>query len=111
VELQPKEELSAPEGYHWIEDNWTLDETGPWVDDVLGLGNNIDVVLFWFYLHGIEIMVSPENGGWVYTDTNWENPRHSSNKSLLLSDNLATNDKSVTRRRRWIRKCERNTKK
>jgi hypothetical protein len=39
VELAPKEELAAPEGYHWIQDNWTLDQTGPWIDDTLGLGN------------------------------------------------------------------------
>jgi hypothetical protein len=38
VELAPKEELAAPEGYHWIQDNWTLDQTGPWIDDALGLG-------------------------------------------------------------------------
>lgn len=38
VELPPKEELAAPEGYHWIEDNWRLDQTGPWIDDALGLG-------------------------------------------------------------------------
>lgn len=92
VELPPKEELSAPEGYQWIEDNWTLDETGPWMDDVLGL----------------EVMVSPENGGWVYTDNNWDNPRNSSsNKSLLVSDNHLP---SVTRRRRWVRKCEKKSK-
>lgn len=56
-------------------------------------------------------MVSPENGGWVYTDNNWENPRNGSNlinnqQSTTTTD--TTGDKSVTRRRRWIRKCERN---
>lgn len=38
VELAPKEELPAPAGYHWIEDNWTLDKNGPWMDDNLGIG-------------------------------------------------------------------------
>lgn len=38
IELAPKEELPAPKGYHWIEDNWSLDKTGPWIDDHLGLG-------------------------------------------------------------------------
>lgn len=38
VELAPKEELPAPEGYHWIEDDWSLDQSGPWVDEILGIG-------------------------------------------------------------------------
>lgn len=38
VEFAPKEELPAPKAYHWIEDNWSLDTTGPWMDDTLGLG-------------------------------------------------------------------------
>jgi hypothetical protein len=44
-------------------------------------------------------MVYPESGGWVYTDNNWENPRNSDTPS-------DTQDKKVTRRRRWVRKCE-----
>ncbi|CEP10346.1 hypothetical protein [Parasitella parasitica] len=40
VELAPKEELPAPEGYHWVEDNWTLDKSGPWIDETLGLGQS-----------------------------------------------------------------------
>ncbi|KAI8885244.1 hypothetical protein K501DRAFT_246386 [Backusella circina FSU 941] len=79
TELSQKEELSAPKGYRWTEDNWKLDEKGPWIDDHLG----------------IEIIVTPENGGWVYTDDNWKNPRDNSNI------------KSTTRRRRWVRQCER----
>lgn len=61
-------------------------------------------------------MVYPESGGWVYTDNNWENPRNksSSNNSSDTSSIYTTNttttttpkDKSVTRRRRWVRKCE-----
>ncbi|KAI8646398.1 integral peroxisomal membrane peroxin-domain-containing protein [Parasitella parasitica] len=95
IELAPKEELPAPEGYHWVEDNWSLDKSGPWIDEMLGL----------------EVMVSPENGGWVYTDNNWENPRNGSNVINNQQPTTATDtvhDKSVTRRRRWIRKCERN---
>lgn len=38
VELAPKEELPAPEGYHWVEDNWSLDQSGPWIDEILGIG-------------------------------------------------------------------------
>ncbi|GAN02229.1 peroxisomal Pex24-like protein [Mucor ambiguus] len=94
VELAPKEELPAPEGYHWVEDNWSLDQSGPWIDEILG----------------IEVMVSPENGGWVYTDHNWENPRNGNN--LINNQQSETSDdKSVTRRRRWVRKCERNINK
>jgi len=52
-------------------------------------------------------MVSPENGGWVYTDNNWENPRNGNN--LINNQQSETSDdKSVTRRRRWVRKCERD---
>ncbi|EPB91412.1 hypothetical protein HMPREF1544_01734 [Mucor circinelloides 1006PhL] len=91
IELAPKEELPAPDGYHWIEDNWSLDQNGPWIDEILG----------------IEVMVSPENGGWVYTDNNWENPRNGNN--LINNQQSETSDdKSVTRRRRWVRKCERD---
>ncbi|RCH91616.1 hypothetical protein CU098_002952 [Rhizopus stolonifer] len=73
IDYVPKEELPAPEGYQWIQDNWTLDETGPWMDDMLGI-----------------VIVSPENGGWVYTDNEWK----------------PTKQEHVTRRRRWVRKCE-----
>ncbi|KAI7906154.1 Peroxin/Dysferlin domain-containing protein [Cokeromyces recurvatus] len=38
IELTHKEELPAPKGYHWIEDNWTLDTTGPWIDETLEIG-------------------------------------------------------------------------
>ncbi|KAI9487544.1 MAG: integral peroxisomal membrane peroxin-domain-containing protein [Benjaminiella poitrasii] len=97
IEFKHKEELSAPKGYHWVEDNWTLDTTGPWVNEALG----------------IEVAVIPENGGWVYTDNNWENPRNGNAAlndrmtSLTDSDKI-TEEKHVTRRRKWIRKCERN---
>ncbi|GAA5813456.1 hypothetical protein MFLAVUS_006934 [Mucor flavus] len=95
IELAPKEELPAPKGYHWMEDNWSLDKTGPWTDDTLGL----------------EMMVYPESGGWVYSDNNWENARNNSNNTATTPTNIPSDlntpkDKSVTRRRRWIRKCE-----
>jgi hypothetical protein len=38
AELSQKEELSAPKGFRWAEDNWRLDEKGPWIDDQLGIG-------------------------------------------------------------------------
>lgn len=50
-------------------------------------------------------MVHPENGGWVYTDDHWENPRNN-HKSSSSDTNTLSNEKSVTRRRRWTRKCE-----
>lgn len=58
-------------------------------------------------------MVFPENGGWVYTDNNWENPRNASNlinnqETTTITVTNTNGDKSVTRRRRWIRRCERN---
>ncbi|CEI90467.1 hypothetical protein RMCBS344292_04792 [Rhizopus microsporus] len=89
IEYGPKEELPAPKGYHWIEDNWKLDETGPWIDEQLGL----------------EVLVTPDNGGWVYTDNNWKNPRTPN------SNNNKQSEQSVTRRRRWVRKCACNLKK
>lgn len=55
-------------------------------------------------MYNIEAMVYPENGGWVYTDNNWENPRNGN--SVSLSETSTLKNKSVTRRRRWIRKCE-----
>jgi hypothetical protein len=67
------------------------------------------------FLYLIEVMVFPESGGWVYTDNNWENPRNKSCSSNNNSTNTNTSDtnttttpkdKIVTRRRRWVRKCE-----
>lgn len=40
VQLQPKEDMAAPKGYRWSQDNWHLDTTGPWIDDVLGIGKS-----------------------------------------------------------------------
>ncbi|KAG1459756.1 hypothetical protein G6F46_006148 [Rhizopus delemar] len=85
VEYGPKEEFPAPKGYHWVEDNWRLDGVGPWIDEKLNL----------------EVIVTLENGGWVYTDNNWENPRNNKHTH---------SEQYVTRRRRWVRKCERNFK-
>ncbi|KAI8140449.1 integral peroxisomal membrane peroxin-domain-containing protein [Fennellomyces sp. T-0311] len=79
VQLPPKEDMTAPKGYRWTQDNWKLDSAGPWIDDVLG----------------IEFLVTPEEGGWVYTDNNWEYSGKQERQGRL------------TRRRRWIRQCER----
>ncbi|KAI8366520.1 integral peroxisomal membrane peroxin-domain-containing protein [Blakeslea trispora] len=51
-----KELYQAPKGYVWVEEDWILDQTGPWVDDLLCL----------------EHIVSPEQEGWVYTDDHWQ---------------------------------------
>ncbi|KAI9258151.1 integral peroxisomal membrane peroxin-domain-containing protein [Phascolomyces articulosus] len=80
VQLPPKEDMAAPKGYRWTQDNWKLDTAGPWIDDTLG----------------IEFLVSPEEGGWVYTDNNWE-----------YSGKKQERPARLTRRRRWIRQCER----
>lgn len=40
VQLPPKEDMPAPKGYRWIQDNWRLDTTGPWVDDSVGVGKS-----------------------------------------------------------------------
>lgn len=115
IELAPKEELPAPKGYHWMEDNWSLDKTGPWTDDTLGLGNVFYYIFCCsFYLIGViqvEMMVYPESGGWVYSDNNWENARNNNNNTTTTPTNTPSDlntpkDKSVTRRRRWVRKCE-----
>ncbi|CDS05954.1 hypothetical protein LRAMOSA08482 [Lichtheimia ramosa] len=84
VQLQPKEDMTAPKGYRWSQDNWQLDTTGPWIDDVLG----------------IEFLVSPEEGGWVYTNNHWEYEGKSNGKDR---------QGRLTRRRRWIRNCIRTT--
>ncbi|KAI8340351.1 integral peroxisomal membrane peroxin-domain-containing protein [Choanephora cucurbitarum] len=76
-----KEEFSAPKGYAWREDDWILDESGPWMDDILCL----------------EYTVVPESGGWVYTDHNWQ---HTASKQ----------EDNVTRRRRWVRHCQKDLK-
>ncbi|KAG0174449.1 peroxisome- protein [Apophysomyces sp. BC1015] len=94
INLPPKEDLPAPNGYRWIEDNWKLDNTGPWVDDVLGIVK--------------AYVVTPDEGGWIYTDNNWENPTKG-NKSSKTGADRNRNEGRVTRRRRWIRRCERNS--
>ncbi|KAI8987361.1 integral peroxisomal membrane peroxin-domain-containing protein [Mycotypha africana] len=87
-------ETIAPEGYHWIDREWFLDKKGPWVDDQF----NREVVIF------------PDDCGWVYTDFNWKNEARYYNRT----DDAFTKDGQigiyyVTRRRRWVRKCKRNS--
>lgn len=36
--LPPKEDIPPPAHYTWTKDDWCLDATGPWIDDVLGIG-------------------------------------------------------------------------
>ncbi|KAG2214779.1 hypothetical protein INT45_005029 [Circinella minor] len=78
--------MTAPKGYRWTQDNWKLDTAGPWIDDTLKI-----VVIS----HEI-FLVSPEEGGWVYSDTNWEYSGKNQDRPARL-----------TRRRRWLRQCER----
>ncbi|OAD79689.1 hypothetical protein PHYBLDRAFT_58736 [Phycomyces blakesleeanus NRRL 1555(-)] len=72
----------APEGYCWTENAWEVDTSGSWTDDMLG----------------IEMLVIPEDDGWVYTDDLWR---------PCKADILKYR---VTRRRRWIRHYEENRK-
>lgn len=58
-----------------------------------------------FFCFCLEVLVTPDNGGWVYTDNNWKNPRTPN------SNNNKQSEQSVTRRRRWVRKCACNLKK
>ena len=44
IQLQPKEDMAAPKGYRWSQDNWQLDTTGPWIDDVLGIGKSREII-------------------------------------------------------------------
>ncbi|KAI8997484.1 integral peroxisomal membrane peroxin-domain-containing protein [Pilobolus umbonatus] len=74
------DDVTPPKHYIWSPNTgWTIDKTGPWIDDYLG----------------IEVIVVPDEEGWVYYDTHW-NKMDNGNSSEFK-----------TRRRRWIRKCGR----
>ncbi|KAI8575716.1 hypothetical protein K450DRAFT_260479 [Umbelopsis ramanniana AG] len=36
--LVPKEDMPPPIGFRWTDKEWHLDESGPWMDSVLGIG-------------------------------------------------------------------------
>ncbi|CAO3668423.1 unnamed protein product [Rhizopus microsporus] len=38
--LPPKEDIPPPAHYTWTKDDWCLDTTGPWIDDVLGIDDS-----------------------------------------------------------------------
>ncbi|KAG9303685.1 hypothetical protein G9A89_018582 [Geosiphon pyriformis] len=76
--LPSKEDFPVPLGYEWVED-WSLDMDNLWEDE-----------------NGAEEIVDPDEGGWVYTDHQWEN---TATKSI-------SGPKLVTRRRKWIRKAK-----
>ncbi|GAB5589026.1 hypothetical protein Unana1_03926 [Umbelopsis nana] len=37
--LIPKEEMPPPIGYRWSDKEWKLDESGPWMDSILGIAH------------------------------------------------------------------------
>ncbi|KAL0140119.1 integral peroxisomal membrane peroxin-domain-containing protein [Mucor lusitanicus] len=82
-------EIPAPKGYQWKETSeWTLDTTGPWVDTYLE----------------IEIAVKPDDDGWIYSDDSW---RISIPQVEPVDfDDGEQNSENMTRRRRWVRECE-----
>lgn len=82
-------EIPAPKGYQWKETSeWTLDTTGPWVDTYLE----------------IEIAVKPDEDGWIYSDDNWK--ISIPQIEPVDFDDGEQNNETMTRRRRWIRECE-----
>ncbi|RUS31019.1 integral peroxisomal membrane peroxin-domain-containing protein [Jimgerdemannia flammicorona] len=80
--LPAKEDQPAPAGHAWVDGEWTLDETGPWTDEGTG----------------VTTLVEPDEGGWVYTDHRWENPKRADAKEK-------DSGRSLTRRRRWVRRA------
>ncbi|CAG8532285.1 3091_t:CDS:2 [Ambispora gerdemannii] len=76
--LPPKDEIVPHEGYEWAGEDWSVDMNNVWEDE-----------------KGTELSVEPDEGGWVYTDNQWENP-------VLKS---ISGNKLFTRRRKWIRKA------
>ncbi|KAI7893918.1 integral peroxisomal membrane peroxin-domain-containing protein [Mucor mucedo] len=82
-------EIPAPKGYQWKETSeWELDKTGPWVDDYLG----------------IEVAISPDTNGWIYSDDNWRICRPQIDP--VDDSEKVQNKETMTRRRRWTRECE-----
>ncbi|KAI9469842.1 MAG: integral peroxisomal membrane peroxin-domain-containing protein [Benjaminiella poitrasii] len=86
-------EIPPPKGYEWKDSSeWALDTTGPWIDTYLGIG-----ILFL-------IDVKPDEDGWIYSDDGW----NISTPQIEPVD-FGEGDqhkKALTRRRRWVRKCE-----
>ncbi|RUS14673.1 integral peroxisomal membrane peroxin-domain-containing protein, partial [Endogone sp. FLAS-F59071] len=80
--LPHKEDVLPPAGYTWLDAEWVLDKAGPWTDEQ----------------SGVTTLVEPDEGGWVYTDHRWENPRRANAKDK-------ESGKSLTRRRRWVRRA------
>ncbi|KAF7724957.1 hypothetical protein EC973_000538 [Apophysomyces ossiformis] len=77
--LPSLDEMPAPPNYKWEDDHWHLDTTGPWMDDLLGIG-------------------------WVYTDHQWQNPKSRSEGVNERSNGDAIRG-ALTRRRRWYRRA------
>ncbi|CAO3596194.1 unnamed protein product [Absidia cylindrospora] len=83
--LPSKENMPPPSHYQWVDDDWQLDMTGPWSDEILGLVSIIEC----------------DEKGWVYTDHKWANPKSRPDALQGEKDNA----RSLTRRRRWYRKA------
>ncbi|CAO3677942.1 unnamed protein product [Rhizopus stolonifer] len=47
-----KSQVKPPHGYRWLQEEWQVDRTGPWVDDELN----------------VEVCVRVDKYGWVYAD-------------------------------------------
>ena len=56
VQLSPKEDMTAPKGYRWTQDNWKLDTAGPWIDDTLGIGKCRTISFFFSFIIVITII-------------------------------------------------------
>ncbi|KAI8089000.1 integral peroxisomal membrane peroxin-domain-containing protein [Halteromyces radiatus] len=82
--LPSKENMPPPSHYQWADDDWQLDMTGPWSDEILGLVSLIEC----------------DEQGWVYSDHKWANPR--SRPESLKGESA----RALTRRRRWYRKAK-----
>ncbi|KAI8976905.1 hypothetical protein BDB01DRAFT_764259 [Pilobolus umbonatus] len=44
--LPSYEDMPCPVHYKWADNEWHLDRTGPWIDDVLGIGNENNKCMF-----------------------------------------------------------------
>ncbi|KAI8332856.1 integral peroxisomal membrane peroxin-domain-containing protein, partial [Chlamydoabsidia padenii] len=85
--LPSKDDMPPPSHYQWTDDDWQLDMSGPWTDDILGLVS----------------IVECDDQGWVYTDHKWANPKRRPDPSPKGGEKDGA--RSLTRRRRWYRKA------
>jgi hypothetical protein len=43
--------ILPPKGYNWLETNWVLDKSCPWVHDKLDIGNEINAHYYYYYYY------------------------------------------------------------